>query len=56
MQAWCNGKWRYVGVVVERLAADETVDATESLWGIESDAGHYLQEVAAELIAQIEGE
>lgn len=53
LKAWCDGEWHYVGVAVERLADDETVDATESLWGIESDAGPYLQEVAAELIDQL---
>lgn len=46
LKDWCNDEWGYVGVVV----TDTETGETESLWGIESDAGEYLAEVAAELV------
>lgn len=53
LKAWCDDEWHYVGVRVELLADDETADGEESLWGIESDAGKYLDDVAAELIDEL---
>jgi hypothetical protein len=47
LRGWCNDDWHWCGVVV-RLA-DGDPNATESLWGIESNAGDYLQEAACEL-------
>lgn len=44
LRDWCNDRWHYVGVVV----SDEEGEST-SLWGIESDADAYLEEVAREL-------
>lgn len=45
LRQWCNDVWSYVGIIV---TADDGRSA--SLWGIESDAGEYLVEVANELI------
>lgn len=55
LRRWCAGHWCYVGVVVE-LCDDEgeTVGGySASLWGIESDAGDYLEEVARELADEV---
>ena len=49
MRGWCDGTWCYVGVVVTR----EDTGASESLWGIESDAEDYLEEVARDLAHEI---
>ena len=50
LRAWCNDEWSYVGVVVELLDDEgDPLGETESLWGIESDAYAYLEEVAGEL-------
>lgn len=49
LRAWCNDEWCYIGVVVTR---DETGE-TESLWGVESDAGEYIRDVARELAEQL---
>lgn len=50
LRGWCNDDWCWIGIVVTH---DETGD-TESLWGIESNSGEYLNEVARELIAEIQ--
>ena len=53
LRAWCSDEWTYMGVIVELLDDDgEAVDSA-SLWGIESDAGEYLDEVAAELVDEL---
>lgn len=50
LRAWCNDEWYYVGVVVTLLDPQgEPTEISESLWGIESDAGEYLENVAEEL-------
>lgn len=53
LKAWCDDEWFYVGVAV--TAEKDGVLLTDkyecSLWGIESDAGDYLAEVANELAA-----
>lgn len=55
LRDWCNDRWSYVGVRVVLPCAccgdGEADDA--SLWGIESDAGAYLEEVAADLADEI---
>lgn len=49
LRDWCNDEWCYVGVVV--TAYREGIElGRASLWGIESDAGDYLTEVANELL------
>lgn len=53
LRAWCNDDWHYVGVVVEMLDDDNEVLDSESLWGIESDAGAYLDDTARELADEI---
>lgn len=55
MRDWCNDVWHWCGVSVFPLTEDgyELRSKTESLWGIESDAGEYFDEVISELIAQI---
>jgi len=44
LREWCADLWYWVGVVV----TDEDGNST-SLWGIESDSGEYLEQVAKEL-------
>lgn len=57
LRAWCNDDWHYLGVIVAAVCpcCDQVLkDATESLWGIESDSEEYHCEVARELAGQIE--
>jgi hypothetical protein len=57
LRAWCNGEWSYVGVRVAALCpccGEARESDAESLWGIESDSGDYLREVARELSEEIE--
>lgn len=53
LRAWCNDQWHYIGISV-KSADDDSDDFGESLWGIESDAGDYLETVMRELADQIE--
>ncbi len=56
LRRWCAGDWCYVGVVVSPVCeCCETPDDryTESLWGINSDAGDYLDTVALELAEMV---
>lgn len=58
MRAWLHDKWHWVGVVVTLLGEDDDgeevdTDESESLWGLESDDGEHLAEVAAQLAEQI---
>lgn len=55
MRGWCNDDWHWCGVSVFPLSedGDELRSKTESLWGIESDADSYFEEVISDLIAQI---
>lgn len=57
MAGWCNDDWHWCGLKVFPLTndGDELRSKAQSLWGIESDAGPYFDEVIDELIAQIEG-
>lgn len=48
---WCNDQWEWVGVIV--TCDDLPGVPSESLWGIESDAGECLETVARELAGQI---
>ena len=56
MRGWCNDEWHWCGVSVFPLSedGDELRSKTESLWGIESDADSYFEEVISQLIAQIQ--
>lgn len=57
VRAYFLEDWTYVGVVVEVRSAPcsccgERKAETQSLWGIESDAGDYFAEVLGELTAE----
>jgi len=47
LYGWCNDKWHWCGV---RVTLEDT-DIDASLWGIESDAEDYFEEVIADLMA-----
>lgn len=49
MAGYINGDWCYVGVSVTPVGEDE--DFSNALWGLESDSGDYLRQVALELLA-----
>lgn len=56
LRAWCDDRWFYVGVIVAPVCpccGEPDENSAESLWGIESDAGEYLQDVARDLADQI---
>lgn len=54
MRAWCRDEWSWVGVCVVLLDVNgKRTHERASLWGIESDAGAYLDEVARELAEEI---
>lgn len=50
LRRWCAGDWSYVGVWVELLddEGEPTGERSVGLWGVESDAADYLEEVARE--------
>lgn len=48
LRAWYNDEWHYIGVNVTAPDGE-----TESVWGIESDADDYIQDVAQELAQQL---
>lgn len=52
LRRWCNDQWHWVGVVVTPLTpdGDPLESQSDSLWGIESDAPAYLEEVTDDLI------
>jgi hypothetical protein len=52
LNGWCSNEWEYIGVIVTLPGTG--IDA--SLWGIESNSGDYLQEVARDLADQIIGD
>lgn len=57
MRAWCNDSWHWCGVTVRPVdehgePADE--EYAHALWGIESDAGAYFDEVIADLCDEVE--
>ena len=49
MRRWCADLWQWIGVIVEHAETGES----ESLWGIESESGDYLETVAHELADDI---
>lgn len=54
LRAWCNDEWEWCGVVVELLDdSGDPMGETDSLWGIESDAGAYFDDVAHECAAEL---
>lgn len=51
LRQWCDDQWHWCGVLV--VASKNGIDlGRASLWGIESDAGDYLLEVANELVEE----
>lgn len=53
LRRWCADEWCYVAVVLAVSRNGVTLDEwAASLWGIESDAGEYLSEVANDLIEE----
>lgn len=56
LRRWCEDQWHYVGVVVETKCdcCGTWGHKRTSLWGIESDAGDYMEEVARELAEEID--
>lgn len=46
---WANDRWHWIGVIVTR----EDTGEERSLWGIEDDAGSYLDEVAHDLAEEL---
>lgn len=51
LRAWCNDEWSYCGVIV--TAYRNRIElGRASLWGIESNAGEYLRDVANELLEE----
>lgn len=53
LRDWCNDQWYYVGVIVTITDSDGEEIASDSLWGIESDASEDLLETANELLDQL---
>lgn len=56
-QAWFDGEWCYVGVVISAERGEWTKDNLASLWGIEmnypNSTNDYLATVANELLSEI---
>ena len=52
LRKWCGDQWHYCGVVVVTAYREDIALGSASLWGIESDAGDYLLEVANELLPE----
>lgn len=50
LRDWCNDEWHWCGVVVTLTEGDNDISA--SLWGIESDASDYFEEVIEDLMYQ----
>lgn len=48
LRGYLSDDWSYIGVCVTLYDAADTEISSDSLWGIESNAGDYLLEVAAE--------
>jgi hypothetical protein len=48
MEQFCRGNWTMIGIIATaRVGGMECGEA--SLWGIESDSGDYIDEMAVEL-------
>ena len=53
LRDWCDDDWHWCGVVVVLLDDEGEELDRAGLWGIESDAGQYLEQVAAELADEL---
>ena len=56
LRRWCAGDWHYVGVVVRPNGACRVCGPSASLWGIESESFDYMDDVARDLIEELEAE
>lgn len=54
LRGYLTGEWHYVGVCVIPAGGSWDDRYAHAVWGIESNAGDYLQEVAAQLAGEIE--
>lgn len=52
LSAYLRDEWAYYGIELTLIDPQGKEAAQESLWGIESDAGTYWHEVAADLLAE----
>ena len=53
LKGWCEGEWRYIGVIVTLLDDDgEDTNISQSLWCVE-DVGDYKGEVAQQLAEEL---
>lgn len=52
-RGWCNGEWRYVGVVVQLVDGPYLLAEDRSLWDIESNSPEYIEEVKLELANEL---
>lgn len=55
LRGWCNDEWSYCGIIVTAYRDDIELGSA-SLWGIESNAGEYLRDVANELLEEALGQ
>lgn len=55
LTAWRQNEWCFVGVKVT-ASFEKSKLASRALWGINSDAGEYLREVADELAEEMQNE
>jgi hypothetical protein len=56
MESLNRGQWEYIGVVADaEIVVDHTVQNIKSggLWGVESDSGDYLKEIANEQLSEL---
>lgn len=56
LRGFCADEWNYIGVSVRIIGADgEPIgdDYMHAIWGIESNAGEYINETACELARDI---
>lgn len=61
MESLNNGEWQYIGVIAKAEILNPVTHTTQTirsggLWGVESDSGDYLKEVAREQLAELETE
>lgn len=54
LRRFCADQWQYIGVVVRRAGHCDCCGETDSLWGVESDSGDYIREVAQELADEMQ--
>jgi hypothetical protein len=53
LRAWLRDEWHWCGVTVRPAGACRCCGPSQSLWGIESDAGGYFEDVMRELADEL---